>query len=372
MMHSPSVFVTLLAFIALLGPLVTIHELGHYLVGRWCGVQADAFSVGFGREIWGRTDKHGTRWKLSMLPLGGYVMFAGDANATSMPAVADSSVPPEVAARWLQNKPLWQRSLVVFAGPAANFLLALVIFAAFNMAHGQRQTPPVIVGFSKVSPAHVAGLQVGDRITAIDGRAVYSFEEILPKVAPMLDSPLKVTFDRNGHSLTVPVTPMVVTAQDGFGNKLQIGLLGVGFSNKPQMVHLPALRALHVAVGQCFEIIRVEAAAMGQFITGRRSVKEMGGPIKMAQGAGQQMSMGWQDFVGFVGFVSINFAFMNLLPIPALDGGHLLFYAAEAIRRKPLDMKFQEWAFRAGMAFVLGLMVFVTVNDISQLHIFGG
>ena len=371
MMHSPSVFVTLLAFIALLGPLVTIHELGHYLVGRWCGVQADAFSVGFGREIWGRTDKHGTRWKLSMLPLGGYVMFAGDATATSMPAVADGSVPPEVAARWLQNKPLWQRSLVVAAGPAANFLLALVIFAAFNMAYGTMGTPPVIAGFGAPWSARAAGLQVGDRIIAVDGASVDTLEEVMAHVAPVPGERLTFVIQRGASHFELPIIVGTRVERDNFGNSERVGRLGIA-PGRWQLIHPGPLRATHLALNQCFGMMRMMVTGLRQVATGSRSFSEMAGPVKIAQIAGQQMSLGWQNFVYLVGFVSINLAFINLLPIPALDGGHLLLYAAEAIRRKPLDARKQEWVFKAGMAFVLALMLVKTVNDVAQLHIFGG
>jgi len=371
MPHSPSILFILLAFALLLAPLVVIHELGHYLVGRWCGVQAQVFSVGFGREIWGRTDRYGTRWKLSMLPLGGYVMFAGDANATSMPLADDGTTPSEARARWLQNRPLWQRALVVVAGPAANFLLALLIFTGFILAHGQSQTPPVIASLVAHSPARAAGLQLGDRITAIDGSPVASFEEIRPRVLPMLGEPLRITAERQGRSFTLAITPMVVKMHDAFGNEERIALLGIGFAH-PRVVRVPVWRALQLATDQCFGMMRLMVTGIRQVATGTRSVQEMGGPIKIAQAAGQQMTLGWQPFAYFAGFVSINLAFINLLPIPGLDGGHLLLYAAEAIRRKPLDAQKQEWALRAGMALVLGLMLFVTMNDIGALRIFGG
>ena len=360
----------LLAFIALLGPLVTIHELGHYLVGRWCGVQADVFSVGFGREVWGRTDRHGTRWKLSMLPLGGYVMFAGDANAASMP-VAASHVPLEVSARWLQNKPLWQRSLVVFAGPAANFLLALAIFAAFNMAYGTIAAPPVIAGFASPSAGQAAGLQVGDRITSVDGTEVDTFEDIAARVQPVPGESLTFGVRRGASSFTVPVIVGTRVLHDNFGNSSRIGMLGIRAA-QVTIIHPGVLRSTHLALNQCFGMMRMMVTGIRQVATGSRSFSEMAGPVKIAQIAGQQMSLGWQPFVYLVGFVSINLAFINLLPIPALDGGHLLLYAAEAIRRKPLDMRKQEWVFKAGMAFVLALMLMKTVNDVAQLHIFGG
>ena len=361
----------LLAFIALLGPLVTIHELGHYLVARWCGVQADAFSVGFGREIWGRTDRHGTRWKLSMLPLGGYVMFAGDANPASMPVAAGRDVAPELAARWLQNKPLWQRSLVVAAGPLANFLLALVIFTAFNMAYGTIAAPPVVAGFADPSPARAAGLQVGDRIISVDGTSVETFEDVAARVMPVPGESLSFGVQRGASSFTVPVTVATRVMHDDFGNTSRVGMLGIRAA-QVTIIHPGVLRATHLALNQCFGMMRMMVTGLRQVATGSRSFSEMAGPVKIAQIAGQQMSLGWQPFVYLVGFVSINLAFINLLPIPALDGGHLLLYAAEAIRRKPLDVQKQEWVFRAGMAFVLALMLVKTVNDISQLHIFGG
>lgn len=372
MTQSPSLLLTLLAFVLVLGPLVVVHELGHYLVGRWFGVKADAFSVGFGKELFGRTDKRGTRWKLSALPLGGYVQFAGDMNATSMPdANAADGLTPHERSQLFQSKPLWQRALIVAAGPVTNLLFAVAIFAAFNVAYGKIVAVPEIARFSAGSPAQAAGLKVGDRIVAIDGNRIESFTEIPQFVLPYPNKTISIAVARDGRSIVVPVRVHEEVERDKFGNEARIGRLGIG-PGKGRIEAVGPIEAVTRAVGQTGSIIRMTITGVGQIFSGDRSVKELGGPIKIAKYSGEQLSLGWQQFVGFAALISINLAFINLLPIPALDGGHLAFYAAEAVRRKPLGLRSQEWAFRTGLALVLALMVFVTINDLVTLPVFGG
>ncbi len=371
MLESPSLLLTLAAFLLLLGPLVVVHELGHYLVARLFGVHADAFAVGFGKELTGWTDKRGTRWKLCAWPLGGYVQFAGDMNAASMPDPAADALPPEQRERLFQFKPLWQRSLIVFAGPVTNLLFAIAIFAAFNMAFGKVVASAEIARFAETSPAQAAGMKLGDRIVAIDGQPVESFTDIPEMVAPYPGRTMSVAVSRGGAPLTFKVRIADSLERDKFGNEGRVGRLGIG-AGKVAIAPLGPVESVTLAGRQTFGIMRMMITGLGQIITGERSVKELGGPIKIAKYSGEQLSLGWLSFASFAAMISINLAFINLLPIPALDGGHLAFYAAEAVRRKPLGPRSQEWAFRTGLALVLALMLFVTFNDIVSLPIFGG
>jgi regulator of sigma E protease len=450
----------IVGFLLVLGPLVTLHELGHYLVGRLFGVKADSFSIGFGKELAGWTDKRGTRWKLSLLPLGGYVQFAGDMNPASQPSDEWLSLPREEREKTFQAKTLWQRALIVAAGPLTNFAIAVLIIAGFAMAYGMPLGVPRVIGFGHPSDAQAAGVELGDTILQVNGLAIRNFNEIPQYVAIHGGQTISLTVDRDGHRLDLPVKLRRQTFRDEFGNQSQIGDLGVDFipatigailpksaaeraGLKPgdqivslngapvrgfvdlatsiqarpgrtvslgalrqgrklvvpvQLESVPAtdeqghaikigrlgvgpgdeavapvgpLKAVALGWQQSVITIKTEALGVWQIVTGQRSTRELGGPIKIAKFSGEQLSLGWASFVGFVALISINLAFINLLPIPALDGGHLAFYAAEAVRRKPASARSQEWAFRTGIAFVLALMLFVTINDIVSLPIFG-
>jgi len=370
-MQSPGFLTALLGFLLLLGPLVLAHELGHYLVGRWFGVKADAFSIGFGKELFGWTDKRGTRWKLSALPLGGFVQFAGDMNATSLPDPETGHLTPAEQAQLFQSKPLWQRSLIVLAGPLTNLLLAVAIFAAFNLAFGKVEATPRIAEFAEQSAARDAGLKLGDRIVAVDDHPIESFTEIPELIVPFPGRTVTLQIEREGRTLAIPVRIAAEVEKDEFGNEARIGRLGIA-AGKGEIIPVGPVEAVTLGVEQSFGIMRMMATGVGQIITGERSVRELGGPVKIAKFSGEQLSLGLLPFVSFAALISINLAFINLLPIPALDGGHLAFYAAEAVRRKPLGIRSQEWAFRTGLALVLVLMLAVTINDVASLPIFGG
>ena len=368
----------IIGFPLLLGPLVTVHELGHYLVGRWFGVHADAFSVGFGKEIAGFTDKRGTRWKLSALPLGGYVQFKGDMNPASVPdAKAQAKASAEERSGSFHHASLGRRALIVFAGPATNILVTLGIFAAFFMLVG-KPVPEVaadqltVAGFSEGSPAREAGLEVGDRITAIDGKVMGDFRDLQEAVMLYPGKRLAVTYERDGARDTVPIVAASVEQEDRFGNVSRVGLLGV----RPAAVaynyeRQGPIESVAMAGNYCVNIVRMMVTGIAQIVSGERSVKELGGPIKIAKYSGEQLSLGPLAFINFVALISLNLAFINLLPIPGLDGGHLAFYAAEAVRRKPVGPRGLEVAYRAGMALVLMLMLFVTINDLASLPLFG-
>ena len=383
-----------LGFPLLLGPLITLHELGHYLVGRWFGVGAQAFSIGFGKELAGWTDSRGTRWKLSALPLGGYVQFKGDMNPASVPErqdeaedatfgmATDADLAREddraVAGGSFHNAKLWKRALIVFAGPATNLLLTLAIFAGFFLVLGKPvpadpEQQLTIASFAEDSPAEEAGLVVGDRIVAIDGDRMEGFRDLQDAVMLYPDRELSVTYQRDGRETTIPVRTASTEIEDRFGNVSRIGMLGVGSAGADYDFEGVGLgESLALSVDHTGKLFDMMVTGIVQIVTGERSVKELGGPVKIAKFSGEQLSMGALAFVNFAALISLNLAFINLLPIPALDGGHLAFYAAEAVRRKPVGPRSQEMAYRAGMAFVLMFMIFVTVNDLAGLPIFGG
>lgn len=368
-MNSPGFFFTVLAFLLIIGPLIFIHELGHYFAGRWFGVKAETFSIGFGRELFGWSDKRGTRWKVGWMPLGGYVRFKGDMNPASTPSDEWLSLPAEERAETFQAKALWQRFIIVAAGPVTNFLFAIVVYIALFGTYGQPRTPPVIAVIERGSAAEAAGLRPGDRIQAIDGRGIDRFEDIASYVSIRPGEAMVIDFERAGTVRELEITPRALELEDRFGNRARIGRLGVG-PGGIEVVRLGPTEVVGAAFGQTIDTVRMMVVTIGQVIRGQRSLEEMGGPLKIAQFSGQQATLGWLDFVLFMSLISINLGFINLLPIPLLDGGHLLFYAIEGVRRKPLKPAAQEWAFRTGLAVLLALMIFVTFNDLASFGLF--
>lgn len=371
MTDSPGFLLTLLAFMAVIGPLVFVHEMGHYLAGRWFGVKADAFSIGFGREIAGHTDRRGTRWKFGWLPLGGYVRFAGDMNPAGQPSADWLALPAAERARTFQAKPVWQRAIIVAAGPVVNFLVAILILAGFAHFYGVRYAPPVVGQVVAASPAAAAGLRAGDRIVALGGRGMESFADIAQFAIMRPGETVPVVVRRAGRPLSLAVTIGEAVERDRFGNEYRIGRVGIG-SPPAEFRRVPLLQAPIEGAEQVVGIVRSSLDGLGQIITGRRSVDELGGPLRIAKVSGEQMALGWPQFVWLLALVSINLGFINLLPIPMLDGGHLLFYAIEAVRRRPVEARVQEWAFRGGLAALLALMLFVTLNDLGQFGLWRG
>jgi len=360
--QSPGILTTILAFVLVIGPLIFFHELGHYLAGRLFGVHAETFSIGFGHEVAGWTDRRGTRWKLGWLPLGGYVRFAGDMNPASQPSAEWLDLPPEERARTFQAKPMWQRFIIVAAGPVTNFLLAVLILGGFFWAYGDPRTPAVVSQVSPGSAAAAAGIRPGDRISMAGGRSVDYFEDLANIVRIHPDEPIRLDVWRGGRQLHLTARPHRVIMEDRFGNRAEMGLLGV--APGPQVIVPIGLGAVPgVALRKTGDVVVTMVQTLGQIVTGRRPVSELGGPVKIAQFAGQQMSDGWVSFVLFMAMISINLGFINLLPIPLLDGGHLFFYILEGIRRRPLRPETQEWAFRIGLAILLPFILFVTFND---------
>ena len=356
----------LLPFLLVLTVVVFIHELGHFLVARWCGVKVKAFSIGFGREIWGFVDKHGTRWRLAWIPLGGYVKFMDDENAASTSPGNTANMSEEEKAGSFHAKPLWQRAAVVAAGPIANFLLAIVIFAMMFALIGVRSTAPRVDEVVANSPAAAAGFKSGDIIRSIEGRAVDSFTEVLRAVSAAPGRQLSVVVDRGGADYTLNVTPERQEISDNFGGTIVRGIIGIRRVTNPETIeHRRAgpLEAVWLGVRETNFIITSTLSYIGDVITGRQRADQLGGPIRIAEVSGQVAKVGPEAMLNLIAVISVSVGLINLFPIPLLDGGHLLFYAIEGLRRKPLSERTQEIGFRIGLALVLMLMVFATWND---------
>ncbi|WP_174298591.1 M50 family metallopeptidase [Sphingomonas bacterium] len=371
MTESPGFLLTIVAFALVIGPLVFVHEMGHYLVGRWFGIGADVFSIGFGREIAGWTDRRGTRWKLSALPLGGYVKFAGDMNPASQPSADWLALPAAQRQRTFQAKPVWQRALVVLAGPAVNFIVAILVIAGGVIAYGDVRTPPVVAAVNPGTAAARAGLLAGDRIVAIGGRSMGTFDDIFHYVMIHPRDAVRIDYVRDGTVRSAQARLGMLAEEDRFGNRFERGLLGVG-PPPPVVVRVSPWRAPLVAAGRTWDYVRLTIDTLAQLVSGRRSIKDMSGPVGMARAAGEQITLGWTAFVSLIVLISINLGFINLLPIPMLDGGYLFFYAIEAVRRRPVTPAVQEWAFRGGLAALLALMFVVTANDLGKAGLWRG
>lgn len=368
MTHSPGFLVTLIAFLLVIGPLVFLHELGHYLAGRLFGVKAEEFAIGFGRELFGITDKRGTRWKFCLLPLGGYVRFAGDMDASSRTDPDWIALPAAERARTFPAKPLWQRAIIVAAGPIANFVVAIVILSGFALAFGELRTPPIVGAVQPGTPAAAAGLQKGDRIVALGGRPMASFQDMVLYVRLRPGELTRIDYERGGVAGSGQVTIASEQQTDRFGNSVRTGRLGIAIdAGAAHFTPVGPLQAPVVAVRRIGDYVAMMGDVIGQIIAGTRSVRELGGPLQIAKVSGEQFTLGLASFVSFIALVSINLAVINLLPVPMLDGGHLLFYAVEAVRRRPVEPQVMEWAFRGGLAAVLALMLMVTFNDLGSL-----
>lgn len=371
MTDQPGLLLTIIAFLLAIPPLIFLHELGHYLVGRWCGVKAEAFSIGFGPELYGFVDRRGTRWRIAALPLGGYVRFAGDMNPAGQPTAEWLALPPEERSRTFPAKAVWQRALIVFAGPAMNFLIAFLILGGFGMAFGEMVSQPIVDGVAPNSTASAIGLRSGDRISAIAGRPVSVMDDVADYARAHAGDPVPIRYVRAGREVEATATIGAVAQVDRFGNVShlgQIGILGRHVTVRP----VGLFDAPRVALHQTGRILSLTVQGLGQIISGRRSIRELGGPLATARVAGEQLSQGAAPFIFLIALVSINLGLINLFPIPTLDGGHLLFYAVEAVRRRPVTPAVQEWAFRGGLAAILLLMLVVSFNDLDAFGLWRG
>lgn len=355
----------LVPFLLVLSVVVFVHEFGHYYVARRNGVRIETFSIGFGPELFGRDDRHGTRWKFSLIPLGGYVKMLGDADAASATVDLASARHPDS----FPAKSVWQRMAVVVAGPAANFLFAIVALAILFASVGRPFTPAEVGEVQADSPAAVAGLLPGDRVAEVDGRAIDSFESLQAVVRGSAGQPLRFTVVRDGESRALTVTPSASEIQDRFGNTYQVGLIGVSRASVEYRRSNP-FTALFEATAETGRMIVGTLRALGEMVVGTRGTQELGGPLRIAQMSGQIAQDGFVPAMWFTAVLSINLGLINLFPIPMLDGGHLLLYGIEAGRGRPLTERSQEIAFRFGLAMVLSLMVFATWNDLVHLKVF--
>jgi len=365
MLPQPPLWLILIAFICALGPLVFFHELGHYLVARWFKIPAETFSIGFGHEIFGWSDRQGTRWRVAWLPLGGYVKFIGDMTPASDPAELES-IPEHLRDKAFQLRPVWQRFLVVLAGPMANFLLAILIFAAFFATVGMPRTNNAVVEVKQGGAAARAGIKPGDHILSIGGRETPTFEDVSGIVTLRPAERTSVTVNRAGNNIELPLEIGSAIEKDRFGQTYKVGRIGIAGGQRTY-AKLNATQLIPQATLYTLKVTRGMIDGLWQIITGRRGTEDIGGPIKIAQIAGQQATLGLLSFVQLLALFSINLGFINLLPVPMLDGGHLVFYAVEGIRRRPLSARALEWAFRGGLAVILALVVFTTFNDLASL-----
>jgi regulator of sigma E protease len=362
---------TLMAFLLVLTVVVFIHEYGHFWVGRRCGVGVTAFSIGFGPELIGWNDRHGTRWKISAIPLGGYVKFVGDMNAASVPdqrQLAQMNAPERGVS--FPHKPVAKRAAIVAAGPIANFLLAIAIFTGLNYVNGRQVLDPRIEAIQPGSAAERAGFLPNDVIVSIDGRPVQSFADMQRVVSASAEELLTFVVSRNGQSVTLQATPDLKEQTTPFG-KQRIGLLGLQASRDPNDIKRQTyspLGALKAGTYETWYVIDRTFNYIGKLISGRESADQLSGPIRIAQVSGQVASLGGVGgLVGLVAVLSVSIGLINLFPIPMLDGGHLLFYGIEAVRGQPLSDRAQEIGFRIGFAIVVMLMLFSTWNDIIHL-----
>jgi regulator of sigma E protease len=361
----------IIPFLFVLSIVVFFHELGHFLVARWCGVRVLTFSIGFGPEILGFNDRHGTRWKISAIPLGGYVKFFGDENAASVPdAAAIAAMTEEEKHLSFVHKSVLARAAIVAAGPLANFLLAIVIFALVFMTFGKQITSARVDSLQPESAAAAAGFRPGDLVVEIDGRRIESFTDMQRIVAASAGRSLNVTVDRGGARTILRAVPDLREVKDRFGNVHRIGVLGISRSMTPDDVRtekVPPLKALAMGVEETWTVIERTMAYLAGVVVGRESADQLGGPIRIAQVSGQVASLGLDALINLAAVLSVSIGLLNLFPIPLLDGGHLLFYAIEAIRGRPLSERAQELGFRIGLAIVLMLMTYATFNDILRL-----
>ena len=361
----------LIPFLIVLTVVVFIHELGHFLIGRWCGVGVNAFSIGFGPELVGFTDRHGTRWKLSAIPLGGYVKFAGDANGASVPDAASlSQMSPAERAVSFHHKTVLQRAAIVAAGPIANFLLAIAIFAGITYVNGRQILAPRVDVVQAGSAAERAGFKPGDLVLSINGRSISSFTDMQRIVSASADDELSIAIDRDGREMTLTAVPDLKETETPFG-KQRIGLLGLQASRGPddlKLVKYGLLDSIRLGAMETWYVIERTFTYIGRLVVGRELADQLSGPIRIAQVSGQVATLGGTaGLVSLVAVLSVSIGLINLFPIPLLDGGHLLFYGIEALRGRPLSDRAQEIGFRIGLAIVVMLMLFATWNDIVHL-----
>ncbi len=358
-------------FLFVLTIVVFFHELGHFLVARWAGVKVLTFSLGFGPELFGFNDRHGTRWRVSAVPLGGYVKFFGDDTEASTPSAETlANMSEEERAGSFHHKKVGPRAAIVAAGPIANFILAAIIFTGVALFYGKPSAIPRVDGIQPDSVAAAAGFKVDDVVVSIDGSAIESFADMQRIVSTHPGSSLVFRVKRGSEILTLTATPALKEIKDLFGNSVRVGQLGIQYNAKPgenNMTPVGFLEALKIGVEQVWNIISGTLRFVGLLFVGTGNTGDVGGVLRIAQLSGQAASLGFHFVIQFCAMLSVSIGLLNLFPVPLLDGGHLLFYAVEAIRGRPLSERAQEMGFRIGLGLVLMLMVFATYNDILHL-----
>lgn len=359
----------IVTFLILLTVLVYVHEMGHFLLARLCGVRVEVFSIGFGPELFGFTDRAGTRWKISALPLGGYVKMFGHTEVVTEADGAERIMTPAERAVSFVHKPLLHRTAIVAAGPAANFLFAVVALAILFAVYGQPVSSTVVGEVVSGSAAAAAGIEPGDRIVSLNGAPVRRFEDIASIVQLGLGEPLEVVVEREGQRLTLYARPTIIEQTDNFGYTHRIGRLGIQSTGAGEVVRYGPVGAVSVAAQETWRMTASTLKAVWQMIAGSRPSDELGGIISIAKMSGDVARTGFVALIGFAVLLSINLGLINLFPIPMLDGGHLAFFAVEAVRGRPLGARAQEWGFRIGLALVVALFVFATHNDLSKLGV---
>ena len=365
----------ILPFIALIVIVVFVHEYGHYYFAKRFGVGVTDFSIGFGKEMFGWNDKSGTRWKVCVIPLGGYVKFFGDRNVYSL---ADNEkiineYSKEDQDKLFVLKPLYQRALIVFGGPLANFLLAILIFFSVYSFVGKDFTPAVINEVQKDSPAMVAGLKDNDIVVSIDGNEVTSIMDVSKYIMMSTDEIINFTVNRYDQDLTFKVKPNIVEGEDNLGNKINKRMVGIklgAYNNEVNHVKLGPTKALFYAVNEVYYVSTSSLKYIGSMLTGNGDSSQLGGPIRIAKISGQVAEFGILPFISLMAYISISLGLINLFPIPMLDGGHLMFYGIEKVLGRPLSQKTQEGFFRIGMFLLLSLMFFTTFNDLKDVGLF--
>ena len=366
-MYFPTVIQYFLAFAFLITVVVFIHELGHYSIGKWCGIGVETFSIGMGKQIWGKRDKSGTLWRIAILPIGGYVKFYGDEDPTGKKSYSSDD---KVNDQNFHNKSVWKKIATTAAGPLFNFILAILIFSMIFLFRGESLVQPFIGDLVKGSPAYNSGLKTGDEIISVNGENIFSFNDLRDHVMQSSNEELSLTLIRDGSQINISLVPEVVVAKDRFGSEYssaRIGVMGSQNPNHMELIRYGFFESFFRGTKETYNLSSKILVYLGNLISGRESIDQMGGPIKIVQISGEISNYGIIPLLALIAAISVNLGIINLLPIPVLDGGHLLYYSFEVLRGKPLSQKTQEIGMQIGMSLLIALMIFVTFLDISRL-----
>ncbi len=365
--YLPTAIQYFLAFALLITVVVFIHELGHYSVGRWCGIGVETFSIGMGKQIWGKTDKYGTLWRVAILPIGGYVKFYGDEDPSGKKSEVSENIKDHMN---FHNKSVWKKIATTAAGPLFNFILAIFIFSIIFFFRGESLVQPYVGQIVDESPAYNSGLEAGDEIIYADTKEILYFNDLRDYVLENPENEIGLTVIRDGVEKKIFLTPEVISSKDRFGNDYSSARIGVIGSQNPEHIELKKYGLITSIYRGTYETYNLSAkilSYLGKLIAGRESIDQMGGPIKIIQISGEISNYGIIPLLALIAAISVNLGIINLLPIPVLDGGHLLYYSLEVVRGKPLSQKTQEIGMQIGMSLLIALMIFVTFLDISRL-----